>query len=120
MKKYLIFLMMAATIAMFGACSPEDENEPEKPGIETPETPGDGEDDTPENPDEPENPDDPGENPDTPEGNSKILVAYFSWGGTTQRMAQSDRSRPFPHRADCALSNGLYRMYRGGTRGKKQ
>jgi len=88
MKKYLIFLMMAATIAMFGACSPEDENEPEKPGIETPETPGDGEDDTPENPDEPENPDDPGENPDTPEGNSKILVAYFSWGGTTQRMAQ--------------------------------
>lgn len=88
MKKYLIFLMMAATIAMFGACSPEDENEPEKPGIETPETPSDGEDDTPENPDEPENPDDPGENPDTPEGNSKILVAYFSWGGTTQRMAQ--------------------------------
>ena len=88
MKKYLIFLMMAATIAMFGACSPEDENAPEKPGIETPETPGDGEDDTPENPDEPENPDDPGENPDTPEGNSKILVAYFSWGGTTQRMAQ--------------------------------
>ena len=88
MKKYLIFLMMAATIAMFGACSPEDENEPEKPGIETPETPGDGEDDTPENPDEPENPDDPGENPDTPEGNSKILVAYFSWGGTTLRMAQ--------------------------------
>lgn len=88
MKKYLIFLMMAATIAMFGACSPEDENEPEKPGIETPETPGDGEDDTPENPDEPENPDDPGENPDTPEGNNKILVAYFSWGGTTQRMAQ--------------------------------
>lgn len=88
MKKYLIYLMMAATIAMFGACSPEDENEPQTPEIETPETPDDGEDDTPENPDEPENPDDPGENPDTPEGDSKILVAYFSWGGTTQRMAQ--------------------------------
>ena len=39
MKKYLILLMMAMTITMFGACSPEDENEPEMPGIETPETP---------------------------------------------------------------------------------
>ena len=50
--------------------------------------PDDGEDDTPENPDEPENPEEPGDDPDTPSGDSKILVAYFSWGGTTQRMAQ--------------------------------
>lgn len=87
MKKYLIYLMMAAAVMTFGACSPEDENEPETPGIETP--------DTPENPDGPDNPgdnpdvpDNPGENPGTPGTDSKVLVAYFSWGGTTQRMAQ--------------------------------
>ena len=88
MKKYLIYLMMAAAVVMFGACSPDEDYEPETPGIETPETPDDGEDDTPENPDEPENPEEPGDDPDTPSGDSKILVAYFSWGGTTQRMAQ--------------------------------
>ena len=86
MKKYLIYLMMATAVVMFGACSPDEDHEPETPGIETPETPDDGENDTPENPDEPENPEEPGDNPDTPNGDSKILVAYFSWGGTTQRM----------------------------------
>lgn len=91
MKKYLIYLMMAAVVMAFGACSPEDENEPRKPEIETPETPDDGGEETPENPDEPETPDEPqqpGDDPDTPSGDHKILVAYFSWGGTTQRMAQ--------------------------------
>lgn len=88
MKKYLIYLMMAAAVVAFGACSPDEDHEPETPGIETPETPDDGEDDTPENPDEPENPEEPGDDPDTPSGDGKILVAYFSWGGTTQRMAQ--------------------------------
>lgn len=90
MKKYLIYLMMAAAVMAFGACSPEDENEPQTPDIETPVNPDDG-DDTPDDPDTPETPDDPnqpGDNPDTPNGGSKILVAYFSWGGTTQRMAQ--------------------------------
>lgn len=82
MKKYLIFLMMATTIVMFGACSPEDENEPEIPGVEIPESPDEGGDETP---DEPEN---PGDNPNIPGGDNKILVVYFSWGGTTQRMAQ--------------------------------
>lgn len=82
MKKYLIFLMMATTIVMFGACSPEDENEPEIPGVEIPESPDEGGDETP---DEPEN---PGDNPNIPRGDNKILVVYFSWGGTTQRMAQ--------------------------------
>lgn len=86
MKKYLIYLMMAAAVVMLGAsCSPDEDYEPEVPGIETPETPNDGENETP---DEPENPEEPGDNPDTPSGNSKILVAYFSWGGTTQRMAE--------------------------------
>lgn len=82
MKKYVIYLMMAAAVMTFGACSPEDENEPQTPEIENPENPDDGGEDTP---DEPEQ---PGDNPDTPGGNGKILVAYFSWGGTTQRMAQ--------------------------------
>ena len=90
MKKYLIYLMMAAAVMAFGACSPEDENEPRKPGIETPVNPDDG-DDIPDDPDTPETPNEPqqpGDDPDTPTGSRKILVAYFSWGGTTQRMAQ--------------------------------
>lgn len=82
MKKYLIYLMMAAAIVTFGACSPEDENEPQTPDIENPEKPDDGGEDVPDDPDQ------PGDNPDTPNGDSKMLVAYFSWGGTTQRMAQ--------------------------------
>lgn len=85
MKKYLIYLMMAAAVMAFGACSPEDENEPRKPEIETPETPDDGGEETPDNPDEPQQ---PGDDPDAPTGDHKILVVYFSWGGTTQRMAQ--------------------------------
>lgn len=82
MKKYLIYLMMAAAIVSFGACSPEDEHEPQTPDIENPDKPDDEGEDTPDDPNQ------PGDNPDTPNGNSKILVAYFSWGGTTQRMAQ--------------------------------
>ena len=82
MKKYLIYLMMAAAVMAFGACSPEDEKEPQTPEIENPEKPDDGGEDTPDDPEQ------PGDNPDTPGGNGKILVAYFSWGGTTQRMAQ--------------------------------
>lgn len=61
MRKYLTYLMMAAVIMAFGACSPDGEKEPDTPDKE---------------------------NPDIPNGDSKILVAYFSWGGTTQRMAQ--------------------------------
>lgn len=82
MKKYLIYLMMAAAVMTFGACSPEDEDEPQTPEIENPEKPDDGGEDTPDDPEQ------PGDNPDTPGSNGKILVAYFSWGGTTQRMAQ--------------------------------
>lgn len=82
MKKYVIYLMMAAAVMAFSACSPEDENEPQTPGIENPEKPDDGGENTPDAPEQ------PGDNPDTPGGNGKILVAYFSWGGTTQRMAQ--------------------------------
>lgn len=61
MKKYLVLMMMVVvSVTMFGACSSE-ENEPQVPEVETPDTSG---------------------------GDSKILVVYFSWGGTTQRMAQ--------------------------------
>ena len=74
--------MMAAAVMASGACSPEDENEPQTPEIENPEKPDDGGEDTPDDPEQ------PGDNPGTPGGNGKILVAYFSWGGTTQRMAQ--------------------------------
>ena len=94
MKKYLIYLMMAAAVVAFGACSPEDENEPRTPGTEVPDTPDEGSTDnpekpgTPDNPEEPDEPENPGEEPEKPVGSGKILVAYFSWGGTTQRMAQ--------------------------------
>ena len=47
MKKYLIYLMMAAAIVTFGACSPKDEHEPQTPDIENPEKPDDGREDTP-------------------------------------------------------------------------
>lgn len=56
MKKYLIYLMMAAAIVTFGACSPEDEHEPQTPDIENPEKPDDGGEDTPDNPNNPEIP----------------------------------------------------------------
>ena len=93
MKKYLIYLMMAAAVMAFGACSPEDENEPRKPEIETPETPDDGGEETPDNPDEPQQ---PGDDPDAPTGNRKILVAYSA--GAARRSAWRRRSpaRPEP------------------------
>lgn len=87
MKKYLIYLMMVVAVMTFGACSPNEDYEPKIPGVETPETPDDGEEENPGNPDNSKNPDEP-ETPDTSNGDSKILVAYFSWEGTTQRMAQ--------------------------------
>lgn len=112
MKKYLIYLMMAVAMTAIGACSPDDGHDPVSPGTEIPDRPDDGADDDPDNPgdsddseepgepetpenpgdpEEPENPDGPehpDDDPDTPGNGSKILVAYFSWGGTTQRMAQ--------------------------------
>lgn len=56
-------------------------------------TESDGTTEQPENPGTPEDPDNPDgqdgqDAPDTPSGESNILVAYFSWSGNTQRMAQ--------------------------------
>ncbi len=62
MKKYVIYLMMACASTTFGACSNDDTG----------------------NSNDVENP----ERPTTPEANTKTLVAYFSWSGTTQRMAE--------------------------------
>lgn len=85
MRKYFIYLMMALAIVAFNACSDDDPVKPETPDVEVPEEP--------EKPDEPgtsEDPDDPGtpDNPNTPEETGNILIAYFSWGGTTARMAE--------------------------------
>ena len=82
MKKYFVYLMMALAAVTFNACSDDDPLQ-EEPGTEQPGTPDDP-NDTPDDSGEPEDPN----NPDTPAGDSNILVAYFSWGGTTQRMAQ--------------------------------
>ena len=75
MKKYFICLMVTLAAVIFNACS-DGEPMAEEPGIEQPGTPDDSEGT--------DSPDDP----DTPAGSSNMLVAYFSWGGTTQRMAQ--------------------------------
>lgn len=78
MKKYFVYLMMTFAAFTFNACSDDD------PLLEEPETeqPGNQEDN-----EGTDNPDDT-DNPDTPTGSSNILVPYFSWGGTTQRMAE--------------------------------
>ena len=80
MKKYFIYLSMMLTLVVFNACSTDD-LVTDEPVVETPETP-----ETPSDPDDPENPETP-DDPDIPVGDSKILITYFSWGGTTQRMA---------------------------------
>lgn len=59
MKKIIFALLTVIFVSTFTSCG-NDEPEPEIPG---------------------------GDNTEVPE-NSKILVAYFSWGGTTRRMAQ--------------------------------
>ena len=82
MKKYLIFLMTAFAAITFYACGDNDPVAGE-PGTEQPGASNDPAG-TPDEPNEPGSPD----TPDVPSGNSNILVAYFSWGGTTQRMAQ--------------------------------
>ena len=62
-------MAVAAVVALLGCTT---NNAPETSG-----TPDDVENNVPEK---------PGEDTDT--SGSRILVAYFSWGGTTQRMAQ--------------------------------
>lgn len=63
MLKKFVYLLLIAFSAVLASCGDKETDEPEYPGsVEpAPEVPAD----------------------------SKILVAYFSWGGTTQRMAQA-------------------------------
>ena len=70
MRKYLICLMAVFAAVTFSACGDDDPVQEEQAATEQPDTPG-----------EPDI-------PDTPSEGNDILVAYFSWGGTTQRMAQ--------------------------------
>lgn len=62
MSKKFLYLLLIACSTLFVACGNEND-EPDYPGSDEP---------TPEIP-----------------ADSKMLVAYFSWGGTTQRMAQA-------------------------------
>lgn len=64
MKKIFLFIMMAFVAFAFAACSEDDAN---GAIIENTETPA---------------------NPETPTDDSKILVAYFSWSGNTETIAQ--------------------------------
>lgn len=118
MKKYLIYLMMAATIVTFGACSPEDENEPQTPDIENPEKPDD------EGEDMPDDPNQPGDNPDTPGGQQQNTSRLFqlgrhdaAHGAEIVRQTGADLFRiepvvPYPTR--------IYSLHRGSTRREKQ
>ena len=72
---------MALAVTSFTAitaCTSDDE--PQKPDTEIPDNNGEGDKDDSGNTETPTSPDQPGE--------TSILVAYFSWSGTTQRMAQ--------------------------------
>lgn len=63
MKNLLLILCITFSIIPMGACSDSDNNL-----IEEPQTPTD---------------------PDPIDPDSKILIAYFSWGGTTQQVAEN-------------------------------
>lgn len=105
MKKLAFSLLTALAVTSFTAitsCTGDDE--PQKPDTEIPDNNGDGDkedsgnteaqtglDQPGETPGTPgsDNPGTPGEdNPGNPGEESDILVAYFSWSGTTLRMAQ--------------------------------
>ena len=73
--------MMALAVTAFNSCT-SDGSEPEDQETEQPQNP-----DEPENPEDPDTSDDP-ENPDDPAEESNILVAYFSWSGNTQTIAE--------------------------------
>ena len=78
--RYDVCLMTVLSVTAFASCSGDI-------------TESDGTTEQPENPGTPEDPDNPDgqdgqDAPDTPSGESNILVAYFSWSGNTQRMAQ--------------------------------
>ena len=51
----------------------------------------------------------------------KILVAYFSWSGNTQYVAEQIAKQTggtLPHRTRKAISYGIHPLHRGGEEGK--
>lgn len=71
MKRHLIYLLLLVVMPV-AACTPDHTNNPATPSVD--------------NPTKPDAPDQ--DNPNEPVATNKVLVAYFSWGGTTQRMAE--------------------------------
>ena len=86
MKKYLYLLFAAFVAVGLSACSPDD-NEPDVPGTEIPDTP-----DNPNNPDDGNDPDNP-KDPDTPNPTGKTLVAYYSYTNNVERIVTELRSQ---------------------------
>lgn len=82
MKKYLCLLFAAFVAVGLSACSPND-NEPDVPGTEIPDTP-----DNPNNPDDGKEPDNP-EDPDNsnPNPTDKTLIVYYSFTNNIHTIA---------------------------------
>ena len=74
MKKLFIIPLLFFSLTTMAACSEQDDPTPDIEQPANPEEPGNEDGEEP-------------ETPDRPSGNSKILVAYFSATGTTQRVA---------------------------------
>lgn len=74
MKKYLYLLFAAFVAVGLSACSPDD-NEPDGPETEIP--------DTPEHPDDGNEP----ENPDNPNPTGKTLIVYYSFTNNIHTIA---------------------------------
>lgn len=87
MKKYAIYMMMVLSLIAFNACTEDEPLNPETPDTEVPGTP-----EEPEIPGTPDNPDN-SDTSDETNKTGKILIAYFSWGGTTGRMAEQIASQ---------------------------
>lgn len=68
--KLIMSLLCALSLSGLQACSDDKPDVPDEPDTEIPSVP------------------EPDPEPDEPATESDILVAYFSWGGTTERMAR--------------------------------
>ena len=81
-KNILLLLVSFVSLMSMAACSSDNsivnDDNPNQPEIPS----------TPENPSTPSNPSDGGNTSSAYFGGKKVLVAYFSWGGTTKRMAE--------------------------------
>lgn len=80
-KKILLLLVSFVSLMSMAACSSDNsivnDDKPNQPEIPS----------TPENP-TPSNPSEGGNISSAYFGGKKVLVTYFSWGGTTKRMAE--------------------------------